>query len=464
MRSGSSFLLRPTFESLATAGLSLAIFIVGLTVPLLRQTSVGVAGISFPFLIAIGVGVCGLVSGRPGAGTRRYLRWAIPFAALALVSAVAAGTRGEALTISAVIVVWLVAIIPGLSNLMRAPNYRSSLMIGFLTGTAYYLAVVAFRLGSGGAALDERFGRVVPQLLGINRNAIDQYVLWALALAVCWPPDSASLRPTIRRTFVALSVVWLLVSGGRSGLLGLVLLVISAWVLAVPSRRIVIRLVAIVSVGVVLAFPIVSVVGPYLPGYQRLAAVESDQLDHSDEIRILLLKKAWLVSLDNPVAGIGFGNFEGYYHPVVEQAKTPPARAGALAKPAHNTFLEALVATGFPGFILFLGAVLAPLAFILKQPRSRETTALAAGYTVLLFLIAFASSFGTFLYVPIALLLSAADGRPLGDTPQQNSDAPESAATQNSGGVTTHDIVRSHITGDNRRSSDDREAADPRSR
>lgn len=390
-----------TLKPILLAGL----FLLGLMVPHLRRIEAAANGIPVVLALSSGLAFFGFRSRPLTRPIGSYMTWAFLLSAVAFLSTLASREgRHWVLTVS--IVAWLALLVPGIGLLLTERVGRLAVGAGWLIGTSWYLAVVVVRVARSGSALDVNFGIAAGSLLGLNRNLIDLFVLWGMALAFAIP--HSGLRRVFGVPFILSGYLWLATSGGRTALVSAVLAPLFLWFFARPLRERGPYMVLGALVAGMLVYGAVQIVGPHLPASDRLAVLGSSRLDAADEQRVLLARKAWNAGWKPPYLGAGFGAFEGLYDPVIEEATTPRIRDAALRRPAHNTFLEVLAAAGPVGLFVFTGGVLTPLTHLLRRRRSREVQALAAGFVVQLMAISFHSSLGLVLYLPLAMLLGAA--------------------------------------------------------
>ncbi len=93
--------------------------------------------------------------------------------------------------------------------------------------------------------------------------------------------------------------------------------------------------------------------------------------------RYLYLQAGWSIARENLLFGVGNGDvlreFKDYY----EEVNSP--LVDKQRRDAHNQYLTELIAFGIPGFLIFLGSLVAPL-FLARRQRSF----LATGFLILL--------------------------------------------------------------------------------
>jgi O-antigen ligase len=223
-------------------------------------------------------------------------------------------------------------------------------------------------------------------------------VLWSKTLAV---------GPKARWVFTTLSVLWLLKSGGRTGLVALLLVpLLYAMLKPSPLNGRTSRVLFISIIGGLLYVGVTSVSIPGIPALGRISQ-EDSVVRQSDEIRDLLNEKSRALAAKHPVLGVGWGLYEGQYDPVIEKARTTHIRESALNLPGHNTYFEVVATTGYTGLLLYLGALAVPLIAGVRRSYDSDVRALTTGYAVVLFCITFHSTFGSLVSLPAALLLAA---------------------------------------------------------
>ena len=298
--------------------------------------------------------------------------------------------------------IWLLYILPGLASLMQEPRNRVAMVNGLVLGAAVYLFTVVSRFVSGEEVLDAT-RRLGAYLLGRNRNGVNAIILLVFPFFIPWMKINFKyILRRIRVVLFVISIFWLLNSGGITGVLGaLVVLILYALMQRPVSRKL--RSVLILGLLVICITTI-------LKETNLISTYSSDRLSkiltpgRPDETRTLLLKKAWYLALDHPVFGIGFGNFRGTYHPVIEEATTRLRWEVALDYQAHSTYAEIMADLGFPGLFFFLGM----LAAVLKSCKGKSSIPeISLGLCMLgatLFHLFFHTAFSALIWYPIAFL------------------------------------------------------------
>ena len=145
---------------------------------------------------------------------------------------------------------------------------------------------------------------------------------------------------------------------------------------------------------------------------EQLGAVDTEG---SAKQRFEIWKVAVEIIADHPVSGVGIGGYPGVHREYALSGQFLPTARGA--RDTHSIYLNLLAETGLPGFVIFMGMLLAVLlqtrsaakALTKTDPAaSRQLTTLAIG------LIAYlqAGLFGTthrvaFLYLYLGIVASA---------------------------------------------------------
>ena len=130
-----------------------------------------------------------------------------------------------------------------------------------------------------------------------------------------------------------------------------------------------------VAALVVVALVAVSLTGPQLAARYATTTAGDEGRDSSAESRIDLWRDCWNIGLDNPILGIGPGNF----HVVASSI------GWTEGKQAHSTWMQALAETGFPGvlallmFFLIAAFKLWPMARARQTDQNRDQVVMASG-------------------------------------------------------------------------------------
>jgi O-antigen ligase len=95
---------------------------------------------------------------------------------------------------------------------------------------------------------------------------------------------------------------------------------------------------------------------------------------YSAKLRIEMWRVSLLIFRDNPIWGVGRGNYVEAAKKYVDQGKAPP---DVITYPLpHSVYFEALVARGIPGLIVVLALLLYPLSYFASGLRRSPDTAL----------------------------------------------------------------------------------------
>ena len=183
-------------------------------------------------------------------------------------------------------------------------------------------------------------GRVRGSVGGMFRNPNDLALNMVVAIPLAL---SFILRPTSRlRTLVAMAcagamLAAIVASGSRSGTLGLVTMTGVMALQLLPRRP---GLVAGGALAALLALPLVP--SSY---WTRVASITDESVDDSGsrEARTTLLAESWNAFLEDPLTGVGAGQFVNY---------NPEERVQAW-KETHNVLLQVAAELGIFGLMAF---------------------------------------------------------------------------------------------------------------
>ena len=109
--------------------------------------------------------------------------------------------------------------------------------------------------------------------------------------------------------------------------------------------------------------------------FDLTTGAEANISGNSYELRKWLREQAWNQFINNPVIGVGIGQFRYY------------ARAGGSDLYSHNNFLEILANTGIIGFILYYGNLFLLLFQAKKTSDRRYGKEISKGYFIMGFLL-----------------------------------------------------------------------------
>jgi len=240
--------------------------------------------------------------------------------------------------------------------------------------------------------------------LGLNRNIAAATALIALPLLLS--KDVPDVLRRVRWPLAGLSVTWIVLSRSRLVILaaafgGLV------WVLVQPNvagkAR---KFVAAIVVALVVLLTIQEVGGDARIGLDRATAGFSSDKSTND-VRRLLVRKAWHLAEENPAFGIGLGSFPGAYHPVLEEASSTKVRRQAINSYDHNGYAGMLAEAGFPAFLLLIGLFASLVRAGLSNRGSGSARVAFCSFAIALVYMTAASLPGI-MFAAMAVVLGAA--------------------------------------------------------
>jgi O-antigen ligase len=198
-------------------------------------------------------------------------------------------------------------------------------------------------------------------------NELAAVLLPAIAMAI---GAVGALRhsPALRLTAglaAALCIGSFLLTASRGGLVGLGVGVLATVFLAGRWRAI-----AVVGIGAVLVSIVVYFLA-FAPPNIRERVIEPTQGEgRAQESRFTLWQVGWRMFEDNPVKGVGVGNFaKSSVQYVLRPGSTQRSDAVFEGLVAHNTYLQALAELGVIGGVAFFGLVLASIGATLRAIR-----------------------------------------------------------------------------------------------
>lgn len=386
---------------------------IALSAAIPQYVSFGIGPLTIALVLSGVVAALGWRIGLPDhASMRRYLFWGIGLGLWVIVSGVASW-KNHAMYQSVIFAIWVTFLIPGLASLIKVRSFRNWAIVGWGAGVAVYVTDAAIRSVRGGSVFDTQGDRTVLHLLGENRNAVNLIVLVIVPFLVVG--DGGRLLRWARLPLGGLIAWWVLQSGGRAGLLGLVVVLLVVGI-AQPNLNRSTR--NFLTFGLIAAIAFISLQGfggGVTTSTNRLLKLIEGERTDPDSARILLLRKAWHLAVENPAFGIGSGEFEGFYHPVIEEARTHRIREIALTYQEHNTYAAVMAENGFPALILIIGLSGTLLHAGAKNLKVRSARAALAAFSGVVASIVFLNAGGPRLFLPMALLLGAAVARPPND-------------------------------------------------
>lgn len=244
------------------------------------------------------------------------------------------------------------------------------LAFAYLAGVTFYAAMVLIRFQVGGGG-SWRLG----SLYYYDANEFATLAVMALPLGVYFLLRSGSLlRRAAAAAALGILTVAFIWAGSRGGFLAL--LAVGAYLLvrytAVPLA---VRLG--ISGILVLVFAVMAS-DTFWTEMRTILKPQDDYNFSGDQGRVEVWKRGIGYMLDHPFFGVGADNFataEGTLSPLARRAELGH---GVKWSAAHNSFLEIGAELGFPGLLLFLGALgggFATLQAVRRVPRRRSSGA-----------------------------------------------------------------------------------------
>jgi O-antigen ligase len=383
----------------------LALVYIGLAGSISRRVNFAVGSFFAGLLIAGVVALIGWQRMRNLPRVAGYLPWSIVVASWIVISGIATW-QGSSLYAGLKVSVWFAFIIPGLAAVLAERANRHYLLLGWLGGVAFYVVGAGYRLARGRPVLDVLVKGGQQLLFGFNRNGVNILVLFIVPFLIAGVGNRA--MRAARWPLLTLSVLWIVYSGGRTGLVGLVLVgLIYAVTQPTASRRLVFVLGGVITL-VVVGMLVQSAGGQAIESTNRFVQAVSGQRDDADEARVLLAKKAWHVAAANPAFGVGSGNFKTVGDSAAEDASDAHVAFIVRTKDEHNTYLQILAEDGFPAAFAFFMTIASIFVGLWRRERNREVCAAIAALGGTLFSVAFHASLGTALYLPMAVAVGVA--------------------------------------------------------
>lgn len=277
---------------------------------------------------------------------------------------------------------------------------RSDIKIVFMTFMlALFAAIPSALMNMSSGSLNRGFRAAASVTSGANPNRLAMICLMEMACWWFW----AHARPGTARRLIAFaamgaSVMVLMATGSRSGLLGLGVLGILLQTGPKSYRVPVAQIGLLVCVG---AFAVVTMVPA--ESWQRMITFNPDKGEigaSSNTMREETLERAWEMSMDYPLFGIGLGNFREVSRQVYQDA---------FYRPPHNSYLWAMSEGGIfvvLGYMVLFWVTWKDLAVVKRLSyRDREIASQAASIHVVFLLYFFFSGFADLWLNPVTYVL-----------------------------------------------------------
>ncbi len=300
--------------------------------------------------------------------------------------------------------VWLICFL--LFNVVRTRRQWQIVTVGWLALFALFpFRGIVFNVLTGNVTQ----GRYSWNFSFRNPNDYASIALLALTLAIVHLQSGGPrwVRWSAWAGVIALPGA-ILLTGSRAGLLGMA--VLAAVLLAFSKHRM--GILALSICAVVLVFPLLPESTKarfggmrYLTSSATLA--QADQYGSAIE-RNVILEVATAVARDNPVYGVGIGNY-----PLANAryaASRPEWKFASGFRDSHNTYLTLAAETGVVGLLLFGGTVLLVVVGLVRErraeiSRSRDLNATVQGFApvaLLAGIVGYAAMCATGSYVYMA--------------------------------------------------------------
>ena len=202
---------------------------------------------------------------------------------------------------------------------------------------------VIFYGSAGDGRMELAFGTIGgPNNLAAHLVFLLPFFVLIVALeSYSWVVRVAAFLASVFAAYVLLS------TGSRGGLTASIATVLVLLLSRSKKLRIVTLGVVIATSLTILVYPIPARASEYLATlWSRKAAASNEPAIASLNQRIYILHQSFLITLHNPIVGVGPGQF-------------PKALSDdrGLEMEAHNTYTQISSETGFPGVILFIAAI-----------------------------------------------------------------------------------------------------------
>jgi O-antigen ligase len=239
------------------------------------------------------------------------------------------------------------------------------LIVGMvLTWRECWILLYAVALGGAVDALMGRFladtstGRLSLGLKGgsvTNANDLAAHLILVTAfiLLMFWAGGRNVVKRFFFLTMALLSVYEIASSGSRGAMIAMIIVFIFMVSKASPAVRLATLISApVLLAGMVLVLPKATLTR-YATLFQEEAKIEDSGAEASTQARSYLLKTSFLLSLRNPLFGVGPGEFEDSEAKAAAEA----GRRGSWAVP-HNAYTQLSSEAGFPALFCLVASLL----------------------------------------------------------------------------------------------------------
>ena len=214
-----------------------------------------------------------------------------------------------------------------------------------------------------------------------NPNDFSMHLVVLLPFLLFVHLNSRSLSPVrgLMATAIAASIFTIIQTGSRSGAIGLAAVTCMIVAKASPVQRVVLGfLFALSAVCALVLLPSTlmqrfeTIFSP-MSTRQELGPVRSDGTIGSNIGRFYLLRRSIRLTAENPLVGVGPGQFE-----VAESSIAEKEGGRGIGRGTHNSYTEVSSETGLIGLFLFVGTLFGCIRAtnrVYKQARARRECA-----------------------------------------------------------------------------------------
>ena len=313
--------------------------------------------------VAIGIGLIGtLLQDRPWRSSPS-LSWFAAFLAWSIITVPGSVNTSDSFD-AWIDMVKLLLIMFLMVNAVRSPRQHRLITLAWLGMFAFYpVRGILVNFLNGNAT----FGRYAWNFAFSNPNdfAALSLIPFAMSLERLRSTDKKWVRVCALAGMLSIPFI-ILITQSRGGELGLAIMFL--YLLARSRYRVKLAITAgVVAVGGLMFAP--QSVWDRIKGMTYLTSVETlGQSDSSAEQRYVIMQVAQAIVADNPVAGVGIGNY-GNVHEVYARNRPEWAMASG-PRDTHNTYLHVLAETGVVGLALFLMIFISAYWELAKKARS----------------------------------------------------------------------------------------------
>ncbi len=228
---------------------------------------------------------------------------------------------------------------------------------------------------------------------GINPNSVAPYITFACIFGLTDYVRSKFYKVVL----VLIFVLTLTLTGTRTGLLALIVGVVSLFVFSKNTKNRLVIL-ALLAIGGFIAFSYLNKVSPQLLSRYELSGSLYDLEDFSSN-RFIIWETSIQVFRQNQIIGVGFGNLGNY-----TEERAYLYNPGSIGVPSHNMYLDVLAELGGIGaffFLLFIGSL------VITSLKKMSYSSLSISVLITFLAIGLTGSF--FINLPLSLFFIGAN-------------------------------------------------------